>query len=226
MIAALFTLFLFSSIAASSQFCCVVAPPVGKDSVTYQFDTLTANQETLSYVKHMVGYMHKLPATTAVGGNSGTLRVTAVPANWPPTGGNTQFPNDGITNGNAFPWLTKVQREAAFMASSSVFLAANPQLTLSGYKPLTAYTAYITYSINPSILTINCNTDYRIIGGSSGTTVYGPVTLNGQPGGVANVSGSVSLVFTTDATGSAKIYVNIGTSGQLPGLSCLRILEN
>lgn len=226
----LLSILLLISIVAKAQVFGVVANPVGKDSMTAQFDTLMANEETFSWVQHMRGYMQQLPARTCTGGNNNTLVLTAVPANWVPAGGNnTQFPNDGITNGTAFPWLTKVQRECAFNSAANVYASGSPQLIWTGFIPGASYTIEFSASITPSISSARWGADYRVLG----ISLYGPETLYAQnPAGTANVSGKTTT-FTNcvpDATGKFSIYVNGAalaiTDGTGGTVSVIRIRQN
>lgn len=223
----LLTIFLFLSLGARAQVCCVLytsATP-GKDSITVQFDSLPANEESASYVKHMVGMMHQSPARTCTGGNSNTIVVTAVPANWAASGGNTQFPNDGITNGTAWNWLTKIQRECAFQSSSNPYTSGQWQFFVSGLHSSSTYTIEITASVNATTDNNKLGSDYRILG----ISLYGPETLYAQnPAGTPNVSGKTST-FTAcapDGSGNLYFYVNAATGAGLATISGFRLREN
>lgn len=218
-----FFTFTAGSSTATIQGSAIVNALVSKDSITVQFDTLTANQEVASYVKHMTGMMHQMPARTCTGGNSNTIIVTAIPANWTPSGGNTQFPSDGITNGTAWPWLTKIQRECAFQASSNSYTPGSYQIDVAGLNPSSTYRVEFTASVNPSTLNAQCGSDFRV----EGSSLYGPTTLVAQTGGVANVSNKATFATCSPTSGGhLHFYLAASAGATIATISGFRLIEN
>jgi hypothetical protein len=218
----LLIIFLFLPLLAKAQFFGFpLAPTVGKDSIIIQFDT--TQFQTGFGVVHITG-MPSLQVLSATGGNLGTIGVNTVSTstnNWNPSGGNTQYPNDGTTVGTVWSWLPNIMRETAFQLNT-VYNASYPQVEITGLNPAATYNITITASVHTGISVGSCNTDYRILGAS----LNGPLTLDAQPGGTENTSGSQTFSgISPNSSGQFFIYVNIHTGGETACISAIRLIQ-
>lgn len=200
----LLTIFLFLSLGAKAQVCCVLyTAGAAKDSMRVQMYITAA--DTVAGVSHCQGD----PSTalrSVTGGNSGTITfATLTTANWGQSGGASIGANNGLTSTTTFPGLTGIMKEGVL--NTNGYDTTKHMMQFSGLKASTSYTIKLA-----GVFGFNFNFEGKYnVAGSSWQTAQ---TLNCN--GTTNPN-PTALSWTLNSSSTGVITIAFGSDPGTPG---------